>query len=65
MEEAVQTADGVVYTNLRVKQKEAILHYIYKVKMRFVSVPTGSGKVLICYYILLVVFKIFLVCYLH
>ena len=36
MEEAVQTADGVVHTNLRVKQKEAILHYLQgKNEIRF------------------------------
>ena len=36
MEEAVQTADEVGYTNLRVKPKEVMLHYLQgKNKVRF------------------------------
>ena len=45
MEETVQTVavEELGYTNLRVKQKEAILHYLQG-KNVFVLHPTGSGK---------------------
>ena len=50
MEETVQSfqtmaVEELGYTNLRVKQKEAILHVHYlQGKDVFVSLPTGSGK---------------------
>ena len=57
MEEAIQTAaEELGYSNLRVKQKEAIMHYLQG-KDVFISLPTGSGKSL-CYYILPIVFDI-------
>ena len=43
MEEAVQAVEELGYTDLRVKQKEAILHYLQG-KDVFVSLPIGSGK---------------------
>ena len=48
MEETVQSFQTVAveelgYMNLRVKQKEAILHYLQG-KDVFVSLPTGSDK---------------------
>ena len=53
---ARETIEELGYSNLRVRQKEAILHYVQG-KDVFVLLPSASGKSL-CYYILPVVFDI-------